>query len=79
MFKVTRSKPTGEVGLLSFFFITFLLNECGIQFTHRILLHAWKDVRVNIHRHIDLCVAQQFLYDFRMDTKAQEKCRRTMT
>jgi hypothetical protein len=28
-------------------------------------------MRVHIHRHIDLRIAQQLLYDFRMDAKAQ--------
>ena len=56
----------------------FLLDECSIHLFHDILLHPWKDMGVHIHRHADLRVAQQLLYNFRMDTKAQEKCRRTM-
>jgi hypothetical protein len=49
------------LGLLRFLFTPFALEECGIELSHGILLHPWKDMRVHVHRHADLRVAQQLL------------------
>ena len=45
------------------FFNEFLRFESGIQFAHCIFLHAGKQMRIDIHRHANLRMTQQFLYN----------------
>ena len=43
------------------------------------LLHAGGDMRVDIQRSSNLCVAQAFLHDLRLHTLAKQYCRVRMT
>ena len=40
--------------------------------TDGFLLHCRQDMRVDVHRHADLAMAQQFLHHFGMDADAQK-------
>ncbi len=46
--------------------------EDGVEFPAGFLLHCRQDVRVDVHRHADLAMAQQFLHHFGMDADAQK-------
>jgi hypothetical protein len=77
-FWVLPAKCSNRVatGSLYLCFKPCLLEECSIELSHGILLHAWQDMRVHIHRDTDLSVAEQFLYNFWMDAEAQQERRR---
>src|SRR2546426_5330037 len=49
-----------------------------IYLPHRFLLNRLENMAVDIHRHTDLIMSQQFLYYLRMNTHRQKHRRRTM-
>jgi hypothetical protein len=49
-----------------------------IHLPHRYLLHRRENMAVDIHRHTNLIISQQFLYYLRMNTHRQKHRRRTM-
>jgi len=54
------------------------LLQSIIHLAHRILMHRWKHMTVDVHGHTHLIMAQQFLNYFRMHTHAQKHRRSTM-
>ena len=52
--------------------ILVALDQQFIQPTHRILLHARQHMRVDIHRHADLRMAEHLLDDLGVDAEAKK-------
>jgi len=48
-----------------------LAPQRRIHLVHRLLLHGWQDVRIDIHRHANLRVPQHFLHDFWVDSQRE--------
>ena len=46
--------------------------QCIIELAHSVLLHRRHDMTVNVHRHTDLVMTQQFLHHLRMHSHAQQ-------
>ena len=54
-------------------------SKSVVEFPHSLLLHGRQHVGVDVHRHTDLAVPQDFLHHLGMHPQAQQHCGRTVT